>query len=147
MFNQLMAGWANRVAPEIVMFAEEVFCESAQRYFETRNDNSTEFCCCCCSSGKIVSRSSEIVVGQTKFSITLMQYFLIMFLYKQTTIKILQQINVRNFHPVYGAGIRNHNLQKMCLLPKRLDQGSRPMQQFRGPVCANHPTALCSNPC
>ena len=33
--------------------------------------------------------------------------------------KILQQINV---HPVYGVGIRTHNL------PKSLDHGSRPTQ-------------------
>ena len=45
----------------------------------------------------------------------------------QTNINtIFQQINVKNVHPVYGAGIRTHNLQNMSLLPLPLDQGSRP---------------------
>ena len=30
---------------------------------------------------------------------------------------ILQQINVKNVHPVDGAGIRTHDLQDMSLLP------------------------------
>ena len=30
---------------------------------------------------------------------------------------IFQQINVKNVHPVYGAGIRTHDLQNMSLLP------------------------------
>ena len=30
---------------------------------------------------------------------------------------ILQQINVKNVHPVYGAGIQTHSLQYMSLLP------------------------------
>ena len=34
----------------------------------------------------------------------------------QTQIKILQQMNVKNVHPVYGAGIRTHNLWNMSLL-------------------------------
>ena len=33
---------------------------------------------------------------------------------------------------VYGAGIRNHNLQNICLLPKPLDQGSRLGSYFLG---------------
>ena len=33
-------------------------------------------------------------------------------------IQFLQQINVKNVvHPVYGAGIRTHDLSKMCWLP------------------------------
>ena len=36
----------------------------------------------------------------------------------QTNInKILQQINVKNGLPVYGAGIQNHDLQNVSLLP------------------------------
>ena len=36
----------------------------------------------------------------------------------QTNINtILQQINVKNVHPVYGTGIRTHDLQNMSLLP------------------------------
>ena len=38
----------------------------------------------------------------------------------------LQQINVKNIHPVYGAGIRTNDLWSMSLLPLPLDQGSRP---------------------
>ena len=33
--------------------------------------------------------------------------------FKQT----LQQINVNNVHPVFGAGIRTHDLQNKSLLP------------------------------
>ena len=36
----------------------------------------------------------------------------------QTNINtILQQINVKNVHPVYGTGIRTHDLQNVSLLP------------------------------
>ena len=31
-------------------------------------------------------------------------------LFKQTSLQILQQINVKNVHPVYGAGIRTQDL-------------------------------------
>ena len=34
----------------------------------------------------------------------------------QTRISILIQINVKNVHPVYVAGIRTHDLQNMSLL-------------------------------
>ena len=37
-------------------------------------------------------------------------------LFKQTSLQILQQINVKNVHPVYGAGFRTHNLQNMIVL-------------------------------
>ena len=33
------------------------------------------------------------------------------------TLQILQQINVKNVHPVYGVGIGTHNLWNMSLLP------------------------------
>ena len=42
---------------------------------------------------------------------------IIYFLFKQTLLQILQQINVKNVHPVYGAGIRTHNLQNVSLFP------------------------------
>ena len=43
--------------------------------------------------------------------------FLIYFcLYKQN-ITFLQQINVKNVHPEYGARIRTDNLKDMSLLP------------------------------
>ena len=35
----------------------------------------------------------------------------------QTTLQFLQQINVKNVHPVYAAGIRTHNIQNMNLVP------------------------------
>ena len=37
-------------------------------------------------------------------------------LFKQA-LQFLQQINVKNVHPEYGAGIQTHNLQNMSLLP------------------------------
>ena len=38
-------------------------------------------------------------------------------LFKQTSLQFLQQINVKNVHPVYGAGIQTHDLWNMSLLP------------------------------
>ena len=37
-------------------------------------------------------------------------------LFKQT-IQFLQQINVKNIHPIYGAGIRTHDLSNMSRVP------------------------------
>ena len=37
-------------------------------------------------------------------------------LFKQT-IQFLQQLNVKNGRPVYGAGIQTHDLWNMSLLP------------------------------
>ena len=42
------------------------------------------------------------------------------------TLQFLQQINVKNGQPINCAGIQTHNLWSMGLLPKPLDQGSRP---------------------
>ena len=39
--------------------------------------------------------------------------------------KFLQQIYVKNVHPVYGAGILTHDLWNVNLLPLPLDQGFR----------------------
>ena len=44
-------------------------------------------------------------------------------LFKQTK-QFFQQMFVKNVHPLYGAGIRTHNLRKVSLLPQPLDQGS-----------------------
>ena len=49
-------------------------------------------------------------------------FFIYFCLFKQT-LQSLQQINVENVHPVYGAGIQTHNLWHMCLIPLPLDQG------------------------
>ena len=38
-------------------------------------------------------------------------------LFKQPSLQILQQINVKNVHPAQGAGIRTHKLRNICLLP------------------------------
>ena len=46
--------------------------------------------------------------------------------FKQT-LQFLQQINVKNVHPVYSARIPTHDLWNMSLLLKPLDQGSRPL--------------------
>ena len=50
----------------------------------------------------------------------------IYFRHFQTQITIVQQINVKNVHLVYVAGIRTHNIWNMSLLPYPLDQGSLP---------------------
>ena len=39
------------------------------------------------------------------------------FVFFQTNITFLQQINVKNVHPVYSTGIRKHNLQIASLIP------------------------------
>ena len=38
-------------------------------------------------------------------------------LFKQTSLQILQQINVKNVHPVYGAGIWTQDPRNESLLP------------------------------
>ena len=50
-------------------------------------------------------------------------FFVYFRLFKQT-LQFSQQINVKNVHPVNGAGIRTRNLRNMSLLPLPLDQGS-----------------------
>ena len=47
-------------------------------------------------------------------------------LFKQKSLQFLQQINVKNIHPVYGTGIRTHDLRNASPFPLPLDQGSRP---------------------
>ena len=56
--------------------------------------------------------------------------FLFIFRLFQTIFTILQQIYVKNVHPIYGAGIRTHDLQNMSLLPQPLDQSSRLLNIF-----------------
>ena len=34
-------------------------------------------------------------------------------LFKQTSLQILQQINLKNVNPVYGVGIQTHDLRNM----------------------------------
>ena len=43
-------------------------------------------------------------------------YFVYFRLFNQT-LQFLQQINVKNVHPVHGTGIRTHNLSNMSLHP------------------------------
>ena len=43
---------------------------------------------------------------------------------------ILQQINVKNVHSVYGAGIQTHDLWNVSLLTLPLDQGSSHLGLF-----------------
>ena len=50
--------------------------------------------------------------------------------YFKQTIQILQQIKVKNVHPVSDAGIQTHDLLIMSLLLKPLDKGSRPFNVF-----------------
>ena len=49
--------------------------------------------------------------------------------FKQT-LQFLQY--VKNVHPVYGAGIRTHDLRNVSLFPWPLDQGSRPIKTMFG---------------
>ena len=51
--------------------------------------------------------------------------FSFIFGFFKQTIQFLQQINVKNVHPVYGAGIQTHYLWNMSCHPWSLDQGSR----------------------
>ena len=46
----------------------------------------------------------------------------------QTNITTIFTTNIcgKNVHPVYGAGIRTHDLRNVSLFPLPLDQGSRP---------------------
>ena len=46
----------------------------------------------------------------------LASFSFIFYLFKQT-IQFLQQINLKNVHPVYGAGIRTHGLLNMSRHP------------------------------
>ena len=43
--------------------------------------------------------------------------FSFIFIFFKHTLQFLQQINMINAHPLYGAGIRTHNLWNMSLLP------------------------------
>ena len=49
--------------------------------------------------------------------------------FKQTKVHFLQQINVKNVHPVNGVAIRTHNLQNTSILALPLDQGSHKLWQ------------------
>ena len=64
--------------------------------------------------------------------------FNLSFLFKQT-LKFFTLIHVKNFHPVYGAGIQTHNFQNMTSrLPEPLDQGSRQKESFKWHnLCSN----------
>ena len=49
--------------------------------------------------------------------------FLVYFRLFKQTLQFLQQIYVKNVHPVYGAGIRTNDLKNVS--PLLLDQSSR----------------------
>ena len=74
---------------------------------------------------KIFHFSSEIVFGQLLqifgyfLLVTLITclFFIYFRLFKQTSLQFLQQIYVKNVHPVYGAGIQTQDPQDMSLLP------------------------------
>ena len=48
----------------------------------------------------------------------------------QTNNTIFAAKNVKNVHPVYGAGIQTNTLKNMSLLPLPPDHGSRPSKTF-----------------
>ena len=70
---------------------------------------------------QIVNSRNEWVKGQNSgFFLngpTPASFSFIFGLFKQTLLQFLQQINVKNVHPVSGAGIRTHNLLITSLLP------------------------------
>ena len=43
--------------------------------------------------------------------------FLFIFVLFKQTLQFLQQIYVKNVHPVYGAGIQTHDLRNVSLFP------------------------------
>ena len=53
-------------------------------------------------------------------------YFSFIFSLFKQTIQFVKQINAKNVHPVYGAGILTHDLLIMSRHPLPLDQGSHP---------------------
>ena len=55
---------------------------------------------------------------------------LILFIFIFSNKQFLQQIHVKNVHPIYGAGIHTLDLQDMSHLPKPLDQGSSPLMLY-----------------
>ena len=68
----------------------------------------------------------ELTTSWYQFSpIAILGPFFIYFQFFKQTAQILQQISVKNTHPVSGAVIRTHNLQNTSLLPLPLDQASR----------------------
>ena len=48
---------------------------------------------------------------------TLASFSFIFGLFIQTSLQFLEQLCVKNVHPVYGASIRTHNLWNMSLIP------------------------------
>ena len=65
---------------------------------------------------QLVHQNSELIYGCACFFKKWAIPDLFFGLFKQT-LQFLQQINVKNIHPVYGAGIRTHNLKNTSLLP------------------------------
>ena len=63
-----------------------------------------------------MSTKMKITIFLKKNGPTPASFSLILGLFKQT-LQFLQQIYVKNVHPVYGAGIRTHNLQNVSLFP------------------------------
>ena len=52
------------------------------------------------------------LMGHTRASFCLFSVF-----FKQFKIQFFLQINVKNIHPVYGAGIRTHGIQIESRIP------------------------------
>ena len=52
------------------------------------------------------------------------------FVFQTNITSILLQINVKNVHPVYGAGVRTHNLQIVSVIPQPLVHGFCPTESI-----------------
>ena len=75
-----------------------------------------------CGSNHSVNRATAITLGnqfgQTNFFLKMghpRPLFRLFSVFFKQTLQFLQY--VKNVHPVYGAGIRTHDLQNMSLLP------------------------------
>ena len=89
--------------------------------FQTYASVPTEYVCILFNS--FSGQSVNMIVFNKKMGHPL--FCFIFGLFKET-LQYLQQINVKNVHPVYGAESQTHDLWNMSLLPEPLDQRSRP---------------------
>ena len=62
-------------------------------------------------------RLSENIFEPIKFQMAIPGLFLFISVFSNKPLQILQQINVKNVHPVNCTGIRTHNLLNLSLLP------------------------------
>ena len=64
----------------------------------------------------ILYRLLSFIAWVLGISIIILKMSIYFHLFLKKTLQFLQQINVKNIHPVYGAGIQTHDLRSMSLL-------------------------------